>query len=286
MNFVSRRLLAACLAVVLLLLALVPVAAQDDRPDGTWGVEAYDPWGEGLQSPLPDSTLTISLLQQSSLEGQTGCGRYDGGYYLDGEQLRIGMAAKGFIGCPEQQTTEAVAFSVALDAVATWRATDTGLELFDESGAVRLILERPFTSDPLGDWVVQRYVRPSGKLASPSPELPMLLRLEAESNAGGSTGCRLFEGQFVLDGERLTFGPIERIGLPCEGDGRRPERQLLAALAEVALWSRDGDMLTLADAFGELRLELQLDPSTSPDPVDSPAPSPSVSPPATAEAEA
>jgi heat shock protein HslJ len=285
-NVAKRHLLATCLAVALLLLALVPVAAQDERPDGTWGVIAYDPWGEGLQSPLPGSTLTVSLLQESSLEGQTGCGRYDGGYYLEDEQLRIGMAAKGFIGCPEPQTGEAVAFSVALDAVATWRASEIGLELLDEFGTVRLVLGRSSTADPLGDWIVQRYVRPSGKPASPSPELPMLLRLEAEGSASGSTGCRLFEGLFVLDGERLTFGPIERTGLPCEGDGRRPERQLLAALAEVALWSRDGDRLTLADAFGELRLELQLDPSTPPEPAQSPAPSPSGSPPAAPEAEA
>lgn len=288
------RLLALALVIVLLPGA---VAAQEivsspeppgpppearPEPTGNWDVLAFDAWGQGLVEPRPETTLTMSLLTGGRLEGETGCGRYHGGYSLDGDRLGLGIISKGFGECGIKRTEEAVAFSVALESVSTWRAGGdvTAIELVDEAGVVRVVLARPDERDATGEWLVTDYARANGKLAQPLPDRPMRLLVTPAGTVSGSTGCRLFEGVFRGEGQRIVIGPVEPIGLPCHGSERKPERRFLAALGEVVFWEREGDGLTLTDAFGEplvrLVAELPAASPASPDPSPEPAAAPTV----------
>jgi heat shock protein HslJ len=235
-------------------------SATTDSPAGTWDVLAYDPWNEGLVEPLADSALTIALLGDGQLAGETGCGRYDGGWLLAEGELSVGIAQTGYFECADAPTEEAIGFSTAVDAVVGWRQTATGIELVDEAGSPRLVLGRAVVAEPTGAWTVTRYRRPNGRLAEPLPERPMSLELRPDGSATGSTGCRLLEGAYLRDGGTLIIGPVEPVGLPCEGDDRRAERQLLRALGEVIYWQRTGDTLSLNDGFDELLVELALTP--------------------------
>ena len=186
------------------------------------------------------------------------------GYSLDGERIGMGIISKGFAECGTKKTEEAVAFSVALEAVASWRATESGAELLAEDGTVRVILARSGDGDALGDWVVVSYARANGERARPLPDTPMVITFREDGSAAGSTGCRLFEGQYTSEGDRMVIGPIEPIGLPCKGPERKPERRLLTAFGEVVHWQREGDDLVLTDAFGESLVDLRSAPETSP----------------------
>jgi heat shock protein HslJ len=255
-----------------------PSAAPfDGQLTGSWDVTAYDPWAEGLVAPRQNTTLTVSLLTGGRLEGETGCGRYHGGYTLDGERLGLGIISKGFGECGTRKNEEAVAFSVALGAVKSWRASATGAELLDENGRVRAILERSTAGDAVGQWVVERYRRVNGQWAQPLVERPMLIAFGEDGEAAGSTGCRLFEGEYRSEGDRMVVGPIETIGLPCEGPERKPERRLLAVLGEVVHWQRSDDVLALTDAFDtslvELRLASTIEPSATAMPAERSTPS-------------
>lgn len=233
-------------------------------PVGAWQVQAYDPWAEGLVKPREGSALRLGLLDGGDLQGATGCGRFEGGYSLEGELLWLGVAPTGNLGCSDALTAEAVGFSAALEAVGSWRAApdDGGVELLDEFGTVRVVLAPDAGADPTGAWSVVSYARPDGTLVEPDPAAPMSLELDAAGGAEGSTGCRLFEGAYRREGESISIGPVETVGLPCEQPERRAERRLLAALVEAYHWRREDDVLTLTDAFGQPLLVLR---ATAPD---------------------
>jgi len=231
----------------------VPLATS---PDGQWTVAAFDPWEAGLIEPRRGSELLLALLDDGRLEGQTGCGRFNGGWSLEDGWLRLGTAPTGFVDCGEKQTEEAIGLTAALDAVAGWAPTSSGIELLDANGATRLVLAREMLAEPTGAWSVTRYRRPNGRLVEAVPERPMRLELGADGSLAGSTGCRLLEGGYRRDGASVIIGPVETVGLPCEGDDRKAERQLLRALGEVVYWERDNGSLAFKDGFDELLVEL------------------------------
>lgn len=226
-------------------------------PEGVWSVAAYDPWGQGLVEPGPKNELRVSLLDDGELAGETGCGRFSGGWSHDGDELFLGMAPSGNLGCAEQQVEEAIGLSTALDAVAGWGpAADGGIELFDQAGVTRVVLEGLAAFEPTGAWTVRRYRRPDGQLVEPLPDNSMSLTLLADGGVEGSTGCRLLLGAYSAEGGGIVIGPLEPQGQPCEDVERRAERQLLRALGEVVYWKQGGDTLSLNDGFDEPLVEL------------------------------
>jgi heat shock protein HslJ len=81
---------------------------------------------------------------------------------------------------------------------------------------------------------------------------PPTLRLDAATaRASGFAGCNRFTATYVLDGDRLTFGPIASTRRACP-DGMDVERSFVAALADVTTYQVAGTTLTLAGAAGPL----------------------------------
>jgi heat shock protein HslJ len=247
------------------------------RPEGTWEVRAFDAWAGGLVEPRQSSTYTTTFLPGGRLVGETGCGSYFGGYSVDADDISMRVISKGSDPCNVKRTEEAVAYSVALEAVATWRPTASGLEFLDETGAVRLVLGRASVADLVGSWLVERYAKPNRKLVEPLSDNSLELVFDADGGVSGSAGCRFLEGLYESESDRVVIAPIETAGLPCEGDERRQERQFLRAIDDVVLWARDGQSLVLSDGFGEPLVKLTAAPpaveSTAvPDPLETAAP--------------
>lgn len=249
-----------------------PEPAADATPaahplTGSWSVLAFDAWREGLGPPRSEGSLTAVFLTDGRLEGITGCGDYFGGYTVDGERVGMGIISKGSDPCDVETTEEAVEYSVALEAVVSWRASDDGVELLDEGGAVRVVLARSQAAGLSGDWIVTRYARANGKTAEPIAERPILVTFDDDGSLRGSTGCRPMEGLYVIQADLVVLAPVDTIGLPCEGDVRAQERRLLRIFDATVFWQRNGDKLVLADASGAPLLEL----ATTEDPL-APAP--------------
>jgi heat shock protein HslJ len=163
----------------------------------------------------------------------------------------------GYDDCARRQRVEAIALATALDPVVSWRPTARGLDLLSVGGATRLSLAAESVEGPAGAWVVERYRRPNGRPVDVLDGAPPSLTLEPGGAVVGSTGCRFFEGSWTSDADGIAIGPIETVGLPCEGDLRRQERQLLRAVGESIRWERQGDALRLIDAFGMPAVELR-----------------------------
>ncbi len=235
----------------------VTFAPPVTSPEGVWQVTAYDPWGQGLVEPGADNELRVSLLDDGELAGETGCGRFSGGWSYDGDELFLGVAPSGNLGCAAPRVEEAIGLSTAFDAVAGWGpAEGGGIELFDAAGATRVVLESLAAFEPTGAWTVQRYRRPNGQLVEPLPGSPMSLTLRTDGGVEGSTGCRLLLGAYSSEGGGIVIGPLEPQGRPCEGAERRAERQLLRAFGEVVYWQQSGDTLSLNDGFDAPLVEL------------------------------
>jgi len=230
-------------------------APTEVRPEGTWLVTAFDAWGEGLAEPLRGSTLTVSLLPEGRLEGETGCGTYLGGCTVEGQAIRLGVISKGTDPCGRRRDDEAFALTQALALATTWAASSTGLELLDNEGRVRLTLVRRDEGSLAGDWGVRRFARPDGSLRDVLEGTEVIISFGPDGIVAGDTGCRPFEGQYSGEADLVVIAPIAVIGLPCEGDERRAERRILALLDEVVAWQRDGDTLTLGDGSGSVLLE-------------------------------
>lgn len=239
-------------------------SALDVRPEGAFDVRAFDGWAEGLVQPRPNTTLTVELLEGGRLEGQTGCGSYFGAYTLDGDDLALGVISKGPDPCGLKRTEEAVAFSLALDAVVRWVPTPTGIELLDEQGLVRVVLDRPRRPGLTGEWIVERVARPRGRPTTPPQDSIVAISFDEDGSVGGNTGCRLFEGVYSSEADRVVIGPVETVGLPCEGALRRHERRLLDAFERTILWQRSGSQLRLTDGAGALLVELREDEHDEP----------------------
>ena len=225
-------------------------------PAGTWTVVGFDAWGEGLGEPRSAGELTVTLLDDGQLEGETGCGRFNGGWSTEDDELFLGVAPTGNLGCGEKKAAEAIGLSTALAAIVSWRPANGGIELSDEAGNLRVILAPITAGEPEGTWDVQRYRRPNGQLTEPLPDSPMSVALTLAGAVEGSTGCRLLLGEYRYDGAGITLGPLEAEGKPCEGPERKAERQLLAALGEVVYWEQSGDAMSLRDGFDEPLVEL------------------------------
>jgi heat shock protein HslJ len=266
LNLASRRLLAALLTAAFVLAPSVSLAQDETSepspspepitsPAGDWLVTTFDAWEQGLAEPLPGSTLTLRLLDDGELEGETACGRFTGGWSSEGAELFMGVAATGNLGCAEQPTAEAIGLSTALGAVTSWQATSDGLELRDALGATRVVLEPLLAGEPVGEWTVLQFRRPNGELRAPEVEGPMSMIL-VDDRIEGDSGCRSLTGAFTQEGSTIALVLDEVEGSVCDDPLARAERQLRRALGEVVYWRQVGDELALLDGFDEPLVEL------------------------------
>ena len=190
------------------------------------------------------------------LDGTTGCGGFIGAYSIDGGSITIGIRTTGVSPCGQRKRDEEIDYTSALQTVVMWVPTATGLDLVDADGVTRIRLVSGDRGTIVGDWTVLRFVTPNGRLIEPLPDVDMWMRFGSGDQVEGSSGCRSFDGEYLLDGDRLAIGPISPTGLPCSGDFRRQERRFLRAIDAAIVWIRDGSSLELLDGSGETLIEL------------------------------
>jgi heat shock protein HslJ len=260
--------------------ATVPV---DLRLEGAWSVTALDGSGEGLVDALAGSPLTLWLLPDGRLEGETACGTYLGGYALDGSAINVGVMASGAGSCGARRREETSRLVQALSAVTSWQPGTGGLLLLDAEGRVRVTLAALADASPVGDWLVRRQAGRDGRLVELPAGQELAMALDAAGMVAGSTGCRAFSGGYRVETVRILIAPITLVGLPCEGrderSRRRQERRLLDLFDQVVAWRRSGTRLELLDAQGAVLLGLEARTAVAPSPAPDRAGEDSADPP-------
>lgn len=192
-------------------------------------------------------------MQEGRLYGNAGCNRIMGGVELDS----INPGKIGFTGvastrmmCPDMETEQKVL--EALNEVAGYQASATGVELTDKDGKVLISLEKreaPAVSvnDINGEWTISKVEGAAVEIADKTPFLSFNV---TENTVHGNGGCNIINGSFSQEegnSSSLKFGQM--ISTMMAGPGMETESKLLAAMNKVASFVMNEDgTLSLMDA--------------------------------------
>lgn len=192
-------------------------------------------------------------MEKGRLYGNAGCNRIMGGVELDS----INPGKIGFSGvastrmmCPDMETEQKVL--EALNEVAGYKASATGVELTDKDGKVVLSLEKreaPAVSvnDINGEWTISKVEGAAVEVADKTPFLSFNV---AENAVHGNGGCNVINGSFSQEEGKpssLKFGQM--ITTMMAGPGMETERKVLMAMNKVTSFVMNEDgTLSLVDA--------------------------------------
>lgn len=191
--------------------------------------------------------------ENGRLYGNAGCNRIMGGFEIDSVNPgHIGLTnvASTRMMCPDMETEQKVL--EALNEVAGFKSSATGVELTDKDGKVLISLEKreaPAVSvnDINGEWKISKVEGTAVEVADKTPFLSFNV---AENAVHGNGGCNIINGSFSQEEgnpSSLKFGHM--ISTMMAGPGMETERKVLAAMNKVASFvvNEDGT-LSLMDA--------------------------------------
>jgi heat shock protein HslJ len=79
----------------------------------------------------------------------------------------------------------------------------------------------------------------------------------AAGTVTGTTGCNRYHGAYIVEGTRLTLGPVAMTRMACEPERSAVEQAFTGALALATTFAIEGEALELADADGRVVLRLR-----------------------------
>ena len=100
-----------------------------------------------------------------------------------------------------------------------------------------------------GQWSLVSY-GPADSQISTAPDVDTSIEFTSDGTLNGNVGCNGFGGDFTVDGDTITFGPIVSTMMFCEGPVGEQEAATLLVFHESASFVLDGDTLTVTSADG------------------------------------
>jgi heat shock protein HslJ len=88
-------------------------------------------------------------------------------------------------------------------------------------------------------------------------DVDAFIEFGADEQLSGNVGCNGFGGEYKVEGDGITFGPIISTEMFCEGPVGEQEATTLAVLSESATFVLDGDVLTITSADGNSVIVLE-----------------------------
>ena len=107
-----------------------------------------------------------------------------------------------------------------------------------------------------GQWKLVSY----GLVPNQTPAVPdvdTFIEFDTDGRVTGNVGCNGFGGEYGLDGDMITFSPIESTLMFCEGPVGDQELGIFAALQGVVSFELNGNLLTITSADGNSSVILE-----------------------------
>jgi len=209
----------------------------------TWVLESFEEGG-GSRA-VPEGVRITARFEDGMVSGSSGCNRFHGPYRVEAGKPTFGPLATTRMACPEPESSHESAFLAAMASATVVSVQGDRMTVTHERGALSF-REEPPAKLPGSSWTITGYN--NGKHAVVSSLQGTAPTIEfGDGTVSGSTGCNAFTGPYQVDGEALTFGRFavtQKMCVKPEGIMEQ-EAQLLAALAEAAGWTIDGDHLDL-----------------------------------------
>lgn len=242
-----KKTLISAAAFAAVLLSSCGTASKSVDISGEWNVVSV----EGKE--VTGNPYIGFDMENGRLYGNAGCNRIMGGVEIDSVNPgHIGLTniAATRMMCPDMETEQKVL--EALNEVAGYKASATGVELTDKDGKVLMSLEKreaPAVSinDINGEWTISKVDGVEIEVADKTPFLSFNV---ADNAVHGNGGCNIINGSFSQEEgntSSLKFGQM--ISTMMAGPGMETEGKVLEAMNKVASFvvNEDGT-LSLMDA--------------------------------------
>ena len=242
-----KKTLISAAAFAAVLLSSCGTASKSVDISGEWNVVSV----EGKE--VTGNPYIGFDMENGRLYGNAGCNRIMSGVEIDSVNPgHIGLTNIGAtrMMCPDMETEQKVL--EALNEVAGYKASATGVELTDKDGKVLMSLEKreaPAVSinDINGEWTISKVDGVEIEVADKTPFLSFNV---ADNAVHGNGGCNIINGSFSQEegnASSLKFGQM--ISTMMAGPGMETEGKVLEAMNKVASFvvNEDGT-LSLMDA--------------------------------------
>jgi heat shock protein HslJ len=232
--------------------------------DGTpWRLTEH-PGSGGDLVPVPDDVTATAIFADGRVSGSTGWNRYGGPCLATADRILVARLAMTMMACGPSQTAVERAFTVALEAAATYAIDVDQLELSGTDGRVSLRFRAVRPPSLVGTrWMATMINNGRGGVASILEGTEVDAVFGGDGVVAGSGGCNRYSGLYTVDGADLTVGTLATTMKLCvapEGIGEQ-EASYFAALARVATWSVEDDRLRLRARDGALQAEFRTAPT-------------------------
>lgn len=244
----DSRLLAGCCRIPVSPNASASVPLAFEGP--TWQLAAPAVQGTGVAAK--EMRPVNALFEGGRVSGFSGCNRFMGSYTLDRDSVLIGPLAGTMMACPEPQMAIEKAFLGALTGTLHYAISKDRLTLTPASGAPLVFQAEPAPTLQGVSWSVTGFN--NGRQAVVSPLLGTALTLTFDQGqVHGSSGCNTYRAAYTSEGKRLAISsPVASTRKVCSAEGvMQQEREFLAALESVKVWSISSGLLDIHRADGE-----------------------------------
>ncbi len=103
---------------------------------GTWTVTQLNNGNQGVETVPAEPVLTVTFLEDGTVQGFGGCNQFGGPYVLGGDTIGIGPLNQTMMSCGDAIDAVEGQLTAALDASTAWSLRGDQLELRDGSGAL------------------------------------------------------------------------------------------------------------------------------------------------------
>ena len=214
---------------------------------GEWNIVSV----EGQQVASTEDPFLGFDMKEGRMYGNAGCNNIMATVAIDSVKGSIELSKVGATRrmCPDMKLEDQVL--AALEKVAGYKATATGVELTDAKGKVVFGLEKKVApavnvADLNGEWFISSV---AGNKVEVVEKTPFIAINVAEKTVHGTGGCNIFNGGFTQEeGKPASFQFGELATTMMAGPGMEAEGAVLAALGKVRSFAvQDNGSVSLMD---------------------------------------
>ena len=123
------------------------------------------------------------------------------------------------------------------------------ISLFVLSGILLTACAGGTSNSVVGTWRLDSYGAP-GKTTPAAADVDTSIVFRGDGKIEGNVGCNGFGGDYTVEGNTITFGPIVSTLMFCEGPVGDQETTTLNVLAETVPYTLEGETLTITSSDG------------------------------------
>lgn len=249
--------LVAGMAALLSLAACAPAGSQAEGglTGKVWVLDSLNG-----AAPVPGATITAEFTEDGKVGGSAGCNRYSGQYTVSGSNIEFKQSmASTMMACDGPVMDQETAYFQALAAAKSFTVGGDQLTLSDADGDELATYQAQSQNLEGTSWQVISYNNGKQAVVSVVAGSELTADFGTDGRLTGSTGCNNYNGEYKVDGNKITIGPLASTMMFCNDPAgvMDQETQFLAALQSAATYKLEGNRLELRTQDDALAADLQ-----------------------------